>query len=44
LDTFLKPVAGLVDSIIPAGEVVKQMVEEAEEILRKRLPRLLSSG
>jgi NAD(P)H-dependent flavin oxidoreductase YrpB (nitropropane dioxygenase family) len=34
--------AGLVDSIIPAGEVVRQIVEEAEEILRTRLPRVLS--
>ena len=36
--------AGLVDSIIPAGEVVRQIVKEAEEILRERLPRVLSSG
>ena len=36
--------AGLVDSIIPAGDVVRQIVEEAEEILRTRLPRVLSPG
>ena len=34
--------AGLVDSIVPAGEVVRQIVVEAEEILRSRLPSLLS--
>jgi NAD(P)H-dependent flavin oxidoreductase YrpB (nitropropane dioxygenase family) len=33
--------AGLVDSIVPAGEVVRQIVVEAEEILRSRLPSLL---
>jgi NAD(P)H-dependent flavin oxidoreductase YrpB (nitropropane dioxygenase family) len=31
--------AGLIDSVVPAGEVVRQIVEEAEEILR-RLGRL----
>jgi NAD(P)H-dependent flavin oxidoreductase YrpB (nitropropane dioxygenase family) len=34
--------AGLVDSVLPAGEVVRQIVREAEEILRKRLPLVLS--
>jgi hypothetical protein len=34
----------LVDSILPAGEVVRQIAEEAEEILRTRLPRVLHSG
>lgn len=36
--------AGLVDSIIPAGDVVRHIVEEAEEILRTRFPRVLSSS
>ncbi len=36
--------AGLVDSILPAGEVVRQIVAEAEDILRSRLPALLSEG
>jgi NAD(P)H-dependent flavin oxidoreductase YrpB (nitropropane dioxygenase family) len=30
--------AGLIDSIKPAGEVVREIVAEAEEILRSRLP------
>jgi NAD(P)H-dependent flavin oxidoreductase YrpB (nitropropane dioxygenase family) len=34
--------AGLVDSVLPAAEVVRQIVREAEEILRRRLPLLLS--
>jgi NAD(P)H-dependent flavin oxidoreductase YrpB (nitropropane dioxygenase family) len=34
--------AGLIDSIIPAGEVVRQIVSEAEEILRSKLPAVLS--
>ena len=33
--------AGLVDSIVPAGEVVRLIVVEAEEILRSKLPSLL---
>jgi NAD(P)H-dependent flavin oxidoreductase YrpB (nitropropane dioxygenase family) len=33
--------AGLIDSIIPAGEVVRQIVSEAEEILRSHLPEVL---
>jgi NAD(P)H-dependent flavin oxidoreductase YrpB (nitropropane dioxygenase family) len=33
--------AGLVDSILPAGDVVRGIVAEAEEILRSRLPALL---
>jgi NAD(P)H-dependent flavin oxidoreductase YrpB (nitropropane dioxygenase family) len=33
--------AGLIDSILPAGEVVRQIVDEAEEILRSQLPDLL---
>jgi len=34
--------AGLIDSVAPAGEVVRQVVGEAEEILRAHLPGLLS--
>jgi NAD(P)H-dependent flavin oxidoreductase YrpB (nitropropane dioxygenase family) len=34
--------AGLVDSVLPAGEIVRNIVEEAEEILRSRLPNALS--
>ena len=34
--------AGLIDSVLPAGEVVRQIVQEAEEILQTRLPGLLS--
>src|SRR5439155_26123202 len=30
--------AGLIDSILPAGEVVRQIVEDAEEIIRSHLP------
>ena len=36
--------AGLIDSILPAGEVVRRIVDEAEEILRSRLPPMLSPG
>lgn len=34
--------AGLISSVQPAGEVVQQIVAEAEEILRTKLPGLLS--
>ena len=34
--------AGLIDSVLPAGEVVRRIVEEAEGILRSRLPELLT--
>jgi NADH:quinone reductase (non-electrogenic) len=34
--------AGLLDSIFPAGEVVRRIVDEAEEILRSRLPEMIS--
>jgi hypothetical protein len=37
-------VIGLIDSILPAAEVVRRIVDEAEEILRTRLPSVLSSG
>lgn len=33
--------AGLVDSVEPAGEIVRRVVAEAEQILRDRLPALL---
>ena len=36
--------AGLVDAILPAGEVVRQIAAEAEDILRSRLPALLSES
>jgi NAD(P)H-dependent flavin oxidoreductase YrpB (nitropropane dioxygenase family) len=35
--------AGLVDDVVPAGDVVRQVTAEAEEILRSTLPSLLSS-
>lgn len=34
--------AGLVDSVVPAGELVRTVVAEAEEIIRVRLPGLLA--
>lgn len=33
--------AGLIDSVLPAAEVVGRIVEDAEEILRVRLPQFL---
>lgn len=33
--------AGLIDAVMPAGDVVRQIVGEAEDILRSRLPALL---
>jgi NAD(P)H-dependent flavin oxidoreductase YrpB (nitropropane dioxygenase family) len=38
---FTGQTAGLIDSIKPAGEIVREVVAEAEEILRDRLPSLL---
>jgi NAD(P)H-dependent flavin oxidoreductase YrpB (nitropropane dioxygenase family) len=35
--------AGLVDDVRPAGDVVRQIVADAEQILQNDLPRLLSS-
>jgi NAD(P)H-dependent flavin oxidoreductase YrpB (nitropropane dioxygenase family) len=35
--------AGLVESVLPAGAVVRDVVHEAEEILRTRLPGVLST-
>lgn len=34
--------AGLVDGVEPAGEIVRRIVAEAEEILRSRLPGMLA--
>ena len=34
--------AGLIDSIEPAGEIVRRIVGDAEEVLRARLPELLA--
>jgi NAD(P)H-dependent flavin oxidoreductase YrpB (nitropropane dioxygenase family) len=36
--------AGLISDIPPAGEVVTRIAEEAEEILRKKLPRLVAGN
>lgn len=36
--------AGLIRDIPPAGEIVIRIVSEAEEILRRKLPRLLGKG
>jgi NAD(P)H-dependent flavin oxidoreductase YrpB (nitropropane dioxygenase family) len=33
--------AGLIDAVLPAGEVIRRMVAQAEEILASRLPGLL---
>ncbi len=33
--------AGLIDAVMPAGDVVRQIVGEAEDILRFRVPDLL---
>jgi hypothetical protein len=35
--------AGLIRDIPPAGELVKRIAAEAEEILARTLPRLLAS-
>jgi NAD(P)H-dependent flavin oxidoreductase YrpB (nitropropane dioxygenase family) len=34
--------AGLIDSVEPAGDIVRRIVAEAEEVLRSRLPELLA--
>ena len=33
--------AGLIRDILPAGEIVRRIAEEAERILTERLPKLL---
>ena len=35
--------AGLIDAIMPAGDVVRQIVAEAEDILRTTLPAMLTA-
>jgi NAD(P)H-dependent flavin oxidoreductase YrpB (nitropropane dioxygenase family) len=35
--------AGLIDAVLPAADVVRQVVADAEEILGKKLPALLST-
>jgi len=39
---FFGQSSGVIDSVLPAGEVVRQIVAEAEEILRSRLPQFVS--
>ena len=34
--------AGLIDTVLPAADVVRQIVRDAEEVLRTRLPALLT--
>jgi len=34
--------AGLIDRVEPAGDLVRQISRDAENILRERLPRLLA--
>ena len=36
--------AGLIDSVLPAAEIVRQTVEEAESILCSRVPEVLPPG
>jgi len=36
--------AGLIRDIPPAGEVVTRIAQEAEEILRKKLPGMLAQN
>ena len=36
--------AGLIDAVMPAGDVVREIVAEAEDILRSRLPGLLADA
>jgi NAD(P)H-dependent flavin oxidoreductase YrpB (nitropropane dioxygenase family) len=35
--------AGLIDEILPAGEVIRQMAEQAHEIISARLPQLIKN-
>ncbi len=37
---FVGQDAGLIDSVLPAGEVIRRMVEEAEQIITDRLPAI----
>jgi hypothetical protein len=38
---FIGQSAAVIDSVLPAGEVVRQIVADAEEILRSRLPQFV---
>jgi NAD(P)H-dependent flavin oxidoreductase YrpB (nitropropane dioxygenase family) len=38
---FVGQDAGLIDSVPPAAEVIRGMVEEAEQIISGRLPRMV---
>ena len=33
--------AGLINNVLPAGEIVRQIAREAEEVLSKRLPAFI---
>jgi hypothetical protein len=35
--------AGLIRDILPAAELVRRIAQEADEILSRKLPRLLAS-
>ena len=37
---FVGQDAGLIDSVLPTGEVIRRMVEEAEQIITDRLPAI----
>jgi NAD(P)H-dependent flavin oxidoreductase YrpB (nitropropane dioxygenase family) len=39
---FIGQSAAVIDSVLPAGEIVRQIVAEAEEILRSRLPQFVA--
>jgi NAD(P)H-dependent flavin oxidoreductase YrpB (nitropropane dioxygenase family) len=41
--THLGQCAGLIDAILPAGDVVRQIVAEAEDVLRTTLPSMLTA-
>lgn len=36
--------AGLIDSVVPAADVVREIVRDAEEIVRTRLPAVIEEG
>lgn len=39
---FIGQSSGVIDSALPAGDVVRQIVADAEEILRSRLPQFVA--
>ena len=43
LPLFFGQDAGLIDEILPAGEVVRRIVNEAEQVIRERLGRFLDA-